>query len=174
MLAVTNPRTGYQIAPARRSPEFLNYFSFRRVKLTGATPPSSVSPAAPKQLPAGARRTFEPFLVVLLVLGQAVFVQVVDQIRQQPLPPRSLLVGEQLPRRLHDGISPVVEGGQEPLDVAGTCGGGGTGSGAAAGPGRCPTPPPAVTPRPPPDSQPRQVSPGPSSTSSVCGGKARK
>lgn len=127
----------------------MNYFSFRTVKLTGATPPSSVSPAAPQQLPAGDRRTFEPFLVVLPVLGQAVFVQVVDQIRQQPLPPRSLLVGEQLPRRLHDGISLVVEGGQEPLDVAGTCGlrgGDATGSGAAAGPGHCPTPPPVVTP----------------------------
>lgn len=94
----------------------------RTVKLTEVTLLSRVRPGSPQQLPAGDRRTFKPFLVVLLVLGQGVFVQVVDEVRQQLLPPGGPLVGEQLPRRLDDGIPLVIEGSQEPLDVAGTCG----------------------------------------------------
>lgn len=70
----------------------------------------------------GNKRTFKPFLVVFLVLGQDVFAQVVDEIRQQLLPVGSSLVGQQPPRSFHHSALLAAERGQEPLDVAGTWG----------------------------------------------------
>lgn len=83
---------------------------------------SRTRPESPVAASYSNKHTFKPFLVVFLILGQDVFTQVVDEIRQQLLPVGSPLVHQQLPRSLHHSALLAAERGQEPLDVAGTWG----------------------------------------------------
>lgn len=67
-------------------------------------------------------RTLEPLPVLVPALGRAVPAQVVDQIRQQPLPAGRPFVLQQPPSGLQHRVRPAAQGGQEPLQVPATCG----------------------------------------------------
>lgn len=113
-MCLTKPLPKYPMPPARRAPNL----SFKSNK----TDRSGFSEQSKTRESYSNKHTFKPFLVLFLILGQDVFAQVVDEIRQQLLPAGSPLVRQQPPRSLHHSALLAAERGQEPLDVAGTWG----------------------------------------------------